>query len=114
MTALPPSILKAFKMLLPQALVYQGLRRRFIQFEAGLAPPQAPPSARAELSILNNSISISVILYISAPLPLKKLHSARDDELCRAGDNAYLRPATVKRLAVDIYHLVIVKAYLYG
>ena len=35
--AYPPSILKAFKILLrPKALIHQGFLRRFIQFEAGL------------------------------------------------------------------------------
>ena len=29
-------------MLLPKALIYQGFRRRFIQFEAGLAPSSSP------------------------------------------------------------------------
>ena len=34
--------MKAFKMLLPKALIYQGFRRRFIKFEAGLAPSNSP------------------------------------------------------------------------
>ena len=42
LTSFPPSILKEFKMLLPNPLIYQGVRRRFIRFEAGLAPSSSP------------------------------------------------------------------------
>ena len=45
LTSFPPSILKEFKMLLPNPLIYQGVRRRFIRFEAGLAPLKLPPDA---------------------------------------------------------------------
>ena len=46
----PPSILKEFKMLLPKALRYQGFRRRFIQFEAGLAPSSSPAALLSDFN----------------------------------------------------------------